>query len=254
MLVAYGRELEAQGAAQVGGSFSGMSAADELLERDANAFLIGVLFTQGIPAERAWQAPYLLRERLGTLDPGYLSEHPDEVRAAVQRPPMLHRFKETLPRWIVSAAARLEADYGGDAAAIWAPGAHVLDGSRATGRVRRHRAQEGRHGGRDSSLGTSGSRLRAGRPDRSRSTSMCAVSSCAAGWSKKTRAKLSRRAAARWAPDAPGLLDLPAWLIGREACRPRAPHCDECRLGRGLPSPCVDQAAGCRRTAERSAG
>ena len=67
-LVAYGRELEAAGAAQVGGSFTGDPRADALLETDPNAFLLGVLFTQGIPAERAWRGPWLLRERLGTLD------------------------------------------------------------------------------------------------------------------------------------------------------------------------------------------
>jgi endonuclease III len=30
--------------------------------------------------------------------------------------------------------------------------------------------------------------------------------------------------------DAPGVLDLPAWLIGRETCRPRTPRCDECKI------------------------
>jgi hypothetical protein len=39
-------------------------------------------------------------------------------------------------------------------------------------------------------------------------------------------------AAARLAsPAEPGLLDLPAWLVGREHCRPSQPRCDECRLG-----------------------
>ena len=61
-LLAYGRELEAQGAAQVGESFSGIPEADALLEEDPNAFLLGVLFTQGIPAERAWSGPYLLKQ------------------------------------------------------------------------------------------------------------------------------------------------------------------------------------------------
>jgi endonuclease-3 len=28
----------------------------------------------------------------------------------------------------------------------------------------------------------------------------------------------------------PGALDFPAWLIGRQWCRPREPLCDECAL------------------------
>ena len=35
--------------------------------------------------------------------------------------------------------------------------------------------------------------------------------------------------------EAPGTLDLPAWLIGRETCRPREPRCDVCRLGAVCP-------------------
>jgi endonuclease III len=38
------------------------------------------------------------------------------------------------------------------------------------------------------------------------------------------------RAAALARPEAPGSLDLPTWLIGRETCRPRRPQCDACRL------------------------
>ena len=82
-LLAYGRELEESGAAQVGGSFSGSAEADALLASSANAFLLGVLFTQGIPAERAWAGPYELQVRLGTLDLGYLAENPEAVRAGL---------------------------------------------------------------------------------------------------------------------------------------------------------------------------
>jgi endonuclease III len=42
-------------------------------------------------------------------------------------------------------------------------------------------------------------------------------------------------AAAAACPEAPGTLDLAAWLIGRQTCRPRRPTCDECRLGAVCP-------------------
>jgi uncharacterized HhH-GPD family protein len=126
-LIAYGRELAASGAAQVGGTFTDIPEADRLLKESPEAFLIGVLFTQGIPAERAWAGPYLLRERLGHLDLGRLASEPEEVHAAFNTPPMLHRFKNTLPKWVSAAAIRLLDEYDGDASRVWAPGSHVVD-------------------------------------------------------------------------------------------------------------------------------
>jgi uncharacterized HhH-GPD family protein len=233
-LLAYGRELESQGAAQVGGAFTSLPEANALLESSPNAFLLGVLFTQGIAAERAWAGPYLLSERLGTLDVAFLAEHPEEVRAAVQQPPMLHRFKETLPRWICSAAERLLAEYGGDASRIWPAGTHVLDVTErlsafsGIGRKKavmaveiltRHFgvALEGRESGQVAyDVQVRRVFLRSGLVD------------------VDSRAEIEA-AAARACPEAPGTLDLPAWLIGRETCRPKAPRCDECRLGRVCP-------------------
>jgi len=233
-LLAYGRELETEGAAQVGGSFTGDPAADALIESDANAFLLGVLFTQGIPAERAWSGPHLLRQRLGHLDLTRLAEEPSSVQAALQRPPMLHRFKNTVPRWVSSAARRLVDEYGGDAANIWAPGSHVLDVTErlsafdGIGRkkavmaveilVRHFGARlEGRECGQVAyDVQVRRVFLRSGLVDRDAPQDI-------------------ERAAASIYPEAPGTLDLAAWLIGRETCRPKVPLCDECRLGSVCP-------------------
>lgn len=228
-LVAYGRELEAEGAAQVGGSFTGHEAADELLTHDPNAFLLGILFTQGVPAERAWYGPYALLQRLGTLEPGELCAAPERVRAAVQAPPMLHRFKETLPRWIVAASCRLVNEYGGDASRIWAAGRSVLDVTEELTRfegigrkkavmaveiLTRHFGVElkGReHGQVAFDVHVRRVFLRSGLADED---SLDAIEA----------------AASEACPDAPGTLDLAAWLIGRQTCRPKAPLCEECRL------------------------
>jgi uncharacterized HhH-GPD family protein len=241
-LLNYGRELERQGAAQVGGSFTGDPDADALL-RQPNAFLLGVLFTQGIPAERAWRGPFGLMERIGTLDPGYLASHPVEVRAAVQEPPMLHRFKETLPRWISSAALRLLRDYDGDASRIWPPGEEVLEVvSRLSefdgiGRKKAVMAAEilTRHFGVDL-IGRERGQvaydvqvrrvfLRSGLVDEDSREAIEA-------------------AAAAISPQSPGTLDLPAWLIGRQSCRPRSPLCDACRLGEVCPRKVTLDVAG----------
>lgn len=228
-LVAYGLELERAGAAQVGGSFTGDERADYLLRHDSNAFLFGVLFTQGVPAERAWAGPFLLQQRLGTLDVSYLASHPELVREAFQRPPMLHRFKETLPRWIVAAARRLLDEYDGDAAGIWPPGTHVLEVTRrltafdGVGRkkavmaveiLRRHLGVQliGRESGQVAfDVHVRRVFLRTGLADEDSITAI-------------------ETAAARACPESPGTLDLAAWLIGRETCRPKDPKCDSCRL------------------------
>ncbi len=42
-------------------------------------------------------------------------------------------------------------------------------------------------------------------------------------------------AASELCPESPGMLDLATWLVGRTTCRPRAPLCDECRLGGACP-------------------
>jgi len=233
-LVEYGRELDSAGAAQVGGSFSGDPGADSLLREEPNAFLLGVLFTQGIPAERAWSAPYALLQRLGTLSPEFLATHPEEVRQAVQQPPMLHRFKETVPRWIVSAASRLLVEYEGDAGRVWPRGDHVLDVTErltrfdGVGRKKAVMAVEilTRH------LGAELAGRESGQVAYDVQVRRVFLRS---GLAADDSARSIEAAARRWSPESPGTLDLPAWLIGRETCRPKAPRCDECRLADACP-------------------
>jgi len=228
ILAQYGRELAVQRAAQVGGSFSGIDAADELLSQP-NAFLLGVLFTQGISAERAWAGPYLLLDRLGTLDLDFLCCYPELVLQAVQEPPMLHRFKETLPRWLSSAACRIRTDYGGDASAIWAPGSRVVDvierlsAFDGIGRKKAFMAVEilTRH------FGVQLQGRECGQVAYDVQVRRVFLRS---GIADEDSAEAIEEAAREACPESPGTLDLPAWLIGRETCRPRAPHCDECRL------------------------
>ncbi len=234
LLLRFGRELEKQGAAQFGASFTGDPEADALLTRSANAFLLGVLFTQGIPAERAWSAPLRLQERLGTLSPRFLADNPDAVRRAVQQPPMLHRFKETLPRWIVSAGDRLERLYDGDASRIWSPGSHVLEVTErlaafdGIGRKKAVMAVEilVRH------FGVALSGRDCGQVAYDVHVRRVFLRS---GLVDEDSREAIEAAAARWCPNSPGTLDLPAWLVGRQWCRPQRPLCDVCLLCMACP-------------------
>lgn len=234
LLLTYGLELESQGAAQVGGSFTGNPKADLMLRENPNAFLIGVLFTQGIPAERAWSGPYLLAARLGHLDIERIAHDEDAVVRAVQLSPMLHRFKNNVPKWIVRAASRLCEFYGGDASNIWPEGSSVIEVTErlsefdgigrkkavmATEILRRHFNVElaGESEGQVAyDVQVRRVFLRSGLVERDTISQVEA-------------------AAKRISPDAPATLDLAAWLIGRETCRPKSPLCDECRLGGPCP-------------------
>ncbi len=229
-LVEFGRELEAAQAAQVGGSFTGVAEADALLESDPNAFLIGILFTQGIPAERAWQGPWLLQQRLGTLDLAFLAENTEAVAEAVQSRPMLHRFKTTLPRWISSAARRLLEEWDGDASAMWPQGTTMIE---VTERLS---AFEG-IGRKKAVMATAILARHFGVELAERSGGQVAYDIqvrrvfLRSGLAKEDSAAAIEAAATRYGPENPALLDLAAWLVGRQTCRPKAPLCDECRLG-----------------------
>ena len=233
-LRAYGEELAASGAAQTGGAFTDLPEADALLKASPEAFLLGVLFTQGIPAERAWAGPYLLGERLGHLDLGRIAGDPAAIVRAVAAPPALHRFVHTLPGWIVSAATRLIADYDGSAAAIWPDGAHVLE-------VRsRLETFDG--------IGPKKAAMAVEILMRHFGIMLAGAESGTVAYDVQVRRVFLRSglvdedtpeqvsaAAAHACPEAPGVLDLAAWLIGRTWCRPAAPRCDECRLAQTCP-------------------
>jgi hypothetical protein len=88
---------------------------------DPFAFLLAIIFDQGINRARAaWAAPYLLRQRLGHLDPALMAAAPQRIEAAIQQPPQLLYFVTKTPAWVHAAAVRVLRDYGGDAGRIWA--------------------------------------------------------------------------------------------------------------------------------------
>ncbi|MCE5191620.1 MAG: hypothetical protein LLG08_07675 [Actinomycetia bacterium] len=233
-LARYAHELARMGTVQVGEAFTDDPAADAFVKRSAEAFLLGVLFTQGIAAERAWAAPYLLRERLGHFDLARIGSEPERVATAVAAPPALHRFVRTVPRWISSAARRLVSEYNGEAARIWPDGAHVID---VTERLLEF-----------DGIGPKKAAMAVELLVRNRGVRLEGMECGSVAYDVHVRRVFLRsglididtlaevrRAAAEASPGEPGLLDLPAWLIGRETCRPRRPACDECRLGRVCP-------------------
>jgi len=227
-------ELAAAGAAQTGDAFTDSPEADAFVKGCPEAFLIGVLFTQGVPAERAWAAPYVLAGRLGHFDLNRLAAEPDPVAAAIAAPPALHRFVHTLPVWVCAAAARMVRDYDGSAAAIWEPGTHVLE-------VTRRLLEFDGIGEKKAAMAVEllmryfGVHLEGAECGSVAYDVHVRRVFLRSGLAAEDTPAAIREAAQRACPDAPGSLDLAAWLVGRDWCRPRDPRCEACRLSADCP-------------------
>jgi uncharacterized HhH-GPD family protein len=100
---------------------SGDAEADELLSNDPLALLLGMVLDQQIPLERAFRAPFELRQRLGgRLDAADLATtDPDALAALFSEKPALHRFPRSMAARVQEVCSVVVDSYGGNAAAIW---------------------------------------------------------------------------------------------------------------------------------------
>lgn len=101
---------------------TGEPEADDLLANDPLALVIGMLLDQQIPMDRAFVAPYRLRERLGgRLDCAEIATlEPDKLETVFRTPPALHRFWGSMGKRTQALCQYLVDHYDGDAAAVWA--------------------------------------------------------------------------------------------------------------------------------------
>jgi uncharacterized HhH-GPD family protein len=102
-------------------TLTGEPEADELLQNEPLALLLGMMLDQQIPMEWAFIGPYRLRERLGgRLDATAIADMaPDELEAAFKGPPALHRFPGSMAKRARELCHYLVDHYDGDAAAVW---------------------------------------------------------------------------------------------------------------------------------------
>ena len=100
---------------------TGDAAADRLLAEDPLALLLGMLLDQQVPMEWAFQAPSILRERLGgQLDAGKLAamSEDDVIQLFVEKP-ALHRYPASMAKRAHALCIALTESYDGDASKIW---------------------------------------------------------------------------------------------------------------------------------------
>jgi uncharacterized HhH-GPD family protein len=96
--------------------------ANELLNSDPLALLIGMVLDQQIPLEKAFSSPYVLAQRLGHEPTAQeiADFDPDALVAIFAKPPALHRFPKAMAARVQEVCRALVANYDGDAANLWA--------------------------------------------------------------------------------------------------------------------------------------
>ncbi|MEJ7584368.1 MAG: HhH-GPD-type base excision DNA repair protein [Acidimicrobiales bacterium] len=102
-------------------AITGDAEADELLNSDPLALLVGMLLDQQVPMEWAFRAPSRLKERLGgDLDARRIAAlSPEAVKALFVDKPALHRFPGSMGGRTHQLCQHLVDHYDGDAAALW---------------------------------------------------------------------------------------------------------------------------------------
>ena len=100
---------------------TGNDDADQLLNNDPLALLLGMLLDQQIPMEWAFKGPYTLLERLGELDTSLIaSMEPSEFESICKEKPAIHRFPSSMAGRIQDLCQHLVENYDGDAERLWA--------------------------------------------------------------------------------------------------------------------------------------
>lgn len=214
--------------------------ADELLNdlsRHPHAFVLACVMDRQIKAEKAWVIPNKFREKLGSFEFGALRTLTQKkVQSLMTKPEPLHRFPEEMSRNFYEAIGLISEKYSGNAAAIWR--------DRPSSAELVYRFLEFR--GIGQKIGTMAANILV----RDFKVPFRDYYSIDVSVDVQVRRVLSRlglvapddsierivyRARALH-PEFPGLLDFPAWEIGRNWCRPSKPLCIDCYMKTVCPS------------------
>ena len=108
--------------------WTGREDADRLLAEDPFALLVGFVLDQQVTVQHAFTGPFVLRERLGHLDPSEVaSMNPAEFEQVVSERPALHRFPGAMAKRIQALAGVVHERYDGQAARLWEEAADGAD-------------------------------------------------------------------------------------------------------------------------------
>jgi hypothetical protein len=231
ILIARGHELYQEPRKFI--AFTKINEADLLLndlDNYPHAFVLACIMDRQIKAEKAWLIPFEMKRRLGNFHFDYLKILTlDAIRWHMTHPRPLHRFQKMVYYFFYSLK-KIDKDYGGDARKIWndSPSSATL--------IRRFLEFEG--------VGQKIASMAANILVRDFKISVSDKYSIDVSVDVLVRRVFLRIGFVRKGakseeiiyfarsvyPEYPGIIDLPAWQIGREWCRPRNPVCTECYM------------------------
>jgi uncharacterized HhH-GPD family protein len=97
--------------------------ANELLERDPLALVIGMLLDQQITIEVAFLGPKKILDRVGSLDARVIAGYdPEKFAALCSTAPAIHRFPGAMAKRVQALCQGLVEEYDGSAEALWTSG------------------------------------------------------------------------------------------------------------------------------------
>jgi uncharacterized HhH-GPD family protein len=91
--------------------------ACKLLATDPFALLVGFAIDQQVTVQKAFAGPYVLKQRVGTLQPKKLAAL--DLEEAFREQPAIHRFPGAMAGRVRELAAFVADEYGGKCERIW---------------------------------------------------------------------------------------------------------------------------------------
>jgi len=231
-LVDRGKSLFASKPARV--NFTNEARADALLNDLAghpHAFVLACVMDRQIKAERAWLIPHRISDKLGGFSFALLrSLSFEDIRELLSKPEPLHRFPEEMSRNFHAAVQHIALAYDGNAARMWrgkpASAEVVLRFLRLRGVGPKIATMAANILARDFKIPLADHYS----IDISADVHVRRVFTRLGLVPEDASLEEIIYTARALNPEFPGILDFPAWEVGRAWCRPQMPRCPECYM------------------------
>lgn len=105
--------------------FTDSDAANELIANDPMALLVGFALDQQVTVQKAFDGPFVIRERLGTLDPATLAGA--DLEPVFLEKPAVHRYPAVMAKRVHNLAIHIVEEYDGDAERVWTDAANARE-------------------------------------------------------------------------------------------------------------------------------
>jgi uncharacterized HhH-GPD family protein len=97
--------------------FTDSDAANALIASDPMALLIGFALDQQVTVQKAFSGPLVIKERVGSLDPGALAAA--DLDAVFREKPAVHRFPGSMATRVHALAQHVIEQYDAHAERVW---------------------------------------------------------------------------------------------------------------------------------------